>query len=292
MRLLVTGASGLLGGRLALLLAGRHTVVAGRHTAAAPIGLETLPLDLCSHDSLASALATARPEVVVHTAACADVDVCEREPETARLLNTLATERLAALCRQRGCRLIALSTDLVLTGDRAMSDESVAAAPILEYGRSKRTAEEVVIGASSDFAVLRVALVLGRGYGPRATASEGIAWALCGGRRVRLFSDQYRTPVDPESLANAIGRIVDGRGAGLFQLGGPERLSRYDLGLRVAQALGLDAGLIESAEQRHQPVGVIRPADCSMDCSRARRELGWEPRPLEEAIRESRRSPE
>lgn len=291
MRILVTGASGLLGGRLAQLLAGRHAVVAARHTASTPLGLETAPLDLRSEDSLAAALAAARPDVVVHAAACADVDICEREPETARLLNALATERLASLCRERGCRLIALSTDLVLTGDRAMSDESVAASPILEYGRSKRLAERAVLAASVDFAVTRVALVLGRGYGPRSTASEGIAWALRAGERVRLFTDQFRTPVDPESVAEAIGRIAEGRGSGLFHLGGPERLSRYDLGLRVARALGLDPGLIDAAEQSRQ-LGVLRPADCSMDCSRASRDLGWEPRPLDGAIRESRQSPE
>lgn len=291
MRILVTGASGLLGGRLAQLLARRHAVTAARHTAATPLGLETAPLDLRSEDSVVAALAAARPDVVVHAAACADVDMCEREPEMARLLNALATERLASLCRERGCRLIALSTDLVLTGDRAMSDESVAASPILEYGRSKRLAEQAVLAASVEFAVARVALVLGRGYGPRSTASEGIASALGAGDRVRLFTDQFRTPVDPESVAEAIGRIAEGRGSGLFHLGGPERLSRCDLGLRVARVLGLDPGLIDAAEQRRQPVGVLRSADCSMDCSRARRELGWEPRPLDEAIRESRLSP-
>lgn len=253
--------------------------------------METVPLELGSPESMAAAMAAVRPEAVVHSAACADADVCEREPETARLLNVVATERLAALCRERGARMIAVSTDLVLSGERALTDESVAARPILEYGRSKLAAEQAVLSASPDFAVVRMALVQGRGFGPRATASEGVAWALRGGKRARLFVDQFRTPVDPESVADAIGRILEGRGSGLFHLGGPERLSRHELGLRTARALGLDAGLIDAVEQARQPVGLLRPADCSMDSSRARRELGWEPRPLDAALRESRLSP-
>lgn len=291
MRILLSGASGLLGGRLAELLGRRHEVVAARHAAAPPAGMETVPLELGASESMATALSSVRPDAVVHAAACADADVCEREPETARLLNSAATERLAALCRERGARMVALSTDLVLSGERALTDESAAARPILEYGRSKLAAETAVLAASPDFAVVRIALVHGRGFGPRATASEGVAWALRAGKRARLFVDQYRTPVDPESVADAIVRILEGRGSGLFHLGGPERLSRHELGLRVARVLGLDAGLIDAVEQARQPVGFLRPADCSMDSSRAWRELGWQPRPLDLALRESRLSP-
>jgi len=290
-RILITGASGLLGGRLAELLAQRHSVVAASHVAQTPSGMESVSVDLRSADSMDAALASARPDAVVHSAACADADLCEREPETARALNAMATEHLAGLCVERGARLIAVSTDLVLSGERALSDESVAARPILEDGRSKRRGEDAVLAASPDFVVARVALVVGQGFGPRVTASEGVAWALRVGRRPRLFSDQFRTPVDPESVVDAIARILEGRGAGLFHLGGPERLSRHALGLRTARALDLDASLIDAALQAREPVGFLRPADCSMDSSRARRELGWQPRPLDEALRESRLPP-
>ena len=291
MRILISGASGLLGGRLAQLLSRRHDVIAGRHVGATPDGLESVSLDLRSRDSLARALAASRAEAVLHSAACADADLCEREPDTARELNRVATETFAGLCVERRVRLIALSTDLVLSGERALSGEAQPAAPILEYGRSKLAAEQAVLRASPDFAVLRVALVLGRGFGPRATASEGLLWAWRAGRRTRLFTDQFRTPVDAESVADASARVLEGRGSGLFQIGGSERLNRYELGVRTAAALGMDAGLIDAARQAEQPIGLPRPADCSMDVGRAQRELSWQPRPLDRALRESRQAP-
>lgn len=291
MRLLITGASGLLGGRLAELLAARFEVTAARHEADPPEGLATLPLDLASEASLAQALAEARPEAVLHAAACADADVCERDAGRARRLNVEASERLAQLCRERGARLLALSTDLVLDGARAFSDESSDPAPILEYGRSKLAGERAVLGASPDFAVLRVALVHGRGFGPRSTASEGILWALGAGRRPRLFTDQHRTPIDPESLADAVARVLERGAAGLFHVGGPERVSRHELGVRTLRAFGLDAAALEAIAQSERPIGARRPADCSLDSTRARAELGWTPRPLDLALRESRPSP-
>jgi len=183
-------------------------------------------------------------------------------------------------------RLIALSTDLVLGGERAPASEEERPRPLLHYGRTKLEAEDAVLAASGDAVVLRVALVVGRGFGPRTTASEGVAAALAAGRRPRLFLDQYRTPIDPESIADAIARVLDRKASGRFHVGGAERLSRYELGQRVARVLGLPAN-IEGTSQAEQ--GVPRPAEASMDSSRARRELGWEPRPLDDAIRDGRR---
>jgi len=285
-RVLVTGASGLLGGRLAELLASSHDVIAMRHHTPVPAGLATIDADLLDFDALERAVETPRLDAVLHSAALADADRCEAEPDLARRCNVEASAEIARLCHARGLRLVALSTDLVLGGDVAFSVEDPPARPVLVYGRTKRDAEEAILDESPHAAVLRVALVIGRGYGPRTTASESVAAALVAGRRPRLFDDQYRTPIDPQSVADAVRRVLEGSAAGRFHLGGAERLSRYELGQRVAQVLGL-RGPLERVSQASQ--SVLRPADASLDSSRARRELGWIPRPLDEAIRDGRR---
>jgi dTDP-4-dehydrorhamnose reductase len=289
-RILVTGASGLLGGRLAALLAASHEVIAMRHRAPVPEGLREVAGDLLDTPSLDGAVEAARADVVVHAAAEADADRCQADPDRARRCNVDATVALARACRARGARLIAVSTDLVLPGDRAMTAEDSAATPILVYGQTKLEAEEVVLAEAPGSAVLRIALVLGRGFGPRSTASEAIAAQVAAGRRLRLFTDQYRTPVDPESIADAILRLLERSFSGRLHLGGSERLSRYELGMRVARVLGLETRGIEAARQAEEAPGVRRPVDTSLDTTRARRELGWVPRPLDDAIRESRRA--
>jgi dTDP-4-dehydrorhamnose reductase len=283
---LVTGAGGLLGGRLASALAARLAVTCARHRGPAPTGLPSVDLELQSTGSIDRALDQARPDGIVHAAALADADACEREPSTAAAVNLDASAFLARRARAKGMRLVFISTDLVLRGDRPSSGESAPAQPILVYGRTKLAGEEAVLAEGG--VVARVTLVVGGGFGPRRTASEAVADALRAGRRLRLFTDQYRTPVDALSVADAIARLLSGPAAGRFHLGGPERLSRHDLGLRVARVLGLDPAPIEAVSQAASPIGAVRPADVSLDSSRARDELGWTPRPLDDAIRDGR----
>jgi dTDP-4-dehydrorhamnose reductase len=285
-RLLVTGAAGLLGGRLAAILAVSHDVIALRHQAAVPAGLAAVDADILDPGTMDRAFESARPDAVLHSAALADADRCEREPDLARRCNVEASAEIARRCGQRGLRLVALSTDLVLGGERAFFSEEERPRPLLHYGRTKLEAEDAVLAESPDAVVLRIALVIGRGYGPRTTATESLAAALAAGGRPRLFHDQYRTPIDPESIADAVARVLDGTAAGRFHLGGAERLSRYELGQRVAQVLRLPAHF-ERTSQAAQD--VRRPAEASLDSSRARRELGWEPRALDDAIRDGRR---
>lgn len=289
---LLTGASGLLGGRLASLLAsGGLTVVAARHHAPAPRALPSVPLDLMSQPSLTAALDRVRPQTVLHCAAQADPDRCQREPALAQALNVDASARLARDCHRRGLRLVALSTDLVFPGNRPYWRETDAPRPLLVYAQTKLEGERAVLNEAPEAAVARVALVCGRGFGPRSTASETIAWRLRTGQPVRLFTDQYRTPVDPDSVAQAVGVLMRGVACGVFHLGGPERVSRHQLGLRVAQLLGLPAELIEAVTQAALPAAP-RPADVSLASQRARQELGYAPRSLDEAILAGRLAPE
>lgn len=290
--ILVTGASGLLGGRLACLLAaGGFRVVAAQHNAPAPRDLPSVPLDLTSPGSLAAALDRVRPQAVLHCAAQADPDRCQREPALAQALNVDASARLAHLCHRRGLRLVALSTDLVFAGDRPHWRETDAPRPLLVYAQTKLEGERATLAEAPEAAVARVALVYGRGFGRRGTASETIAWRLRTGQPVRLFTDQYRTPVDPDSVAQVVAALLESGVAGVFHLGGPERVSRHQLGLRVARLLGLPAERIEAVTQA-EGAAVARPADVSLAIDRARQELGYAPRSLDEAILDGRLAPD
>jgi dTDP-4-dehydrorhamnose reductase len=288
LRVLVTGASGLVGGRVATLLT-RHgfQVVAGQHLSKPPPGLDCVPLDLSSVTSMADALDSGRVDAVLHSATFGNAEECERRPAAAQALNVMATGRLASLCRSRSLRLVALSTDQVLAGDRAWAPETEPARPLMVYGRTKREGEEATLAAHPEAAVVRLPLMVGRGYGARGTASETILWALRAGRQVRLYEDEFRTPLDPESAAAALALLLRGRGAGVFHVAGPERTSRLELGRRVAEIFGLSSSLLDPAP-RSTHVGPPRPADVSLDSTRARTELGFVPRPLHESIAESR----
>jgi dTDP-4-dehydrorhamnose reductase len=287
-RILITGAGGLLGGRLCELLAREHDVAGVIRRQGAPAGIRSRAADLSDEAAVAELLRLERPDAAIHAAALADADICEREPDRARRDNVVATTLLASACGRTGVRFIAISTDLVFDGTRALSDETIAPAPRMEYGRSKLEAEVATEATCPGAVILRVGLVCGRGHGPRRTASEALAFRLGRGEPVTLYEDEWRTPLGSDSAAHAVSAVLKRPNVkGIFHIAGAERLSRVQLGERVAAVLGLDASLIRRAPQRsHQ--GAPRPADVSLDISRARSELAWMPGALDDAIRAGR----
>lgn len=288
MRIVITGAGGLLGGRLATLLAAEHQITGAVRTQPAPEGIHSATADLAQADDVRLLLDRTQPEAVIHCAALADAEICEQDPARAQRDNGTATLTLARACAVQGARLICVSTDLVFGGGAPFSDEVSPTEPVMEYGRSKLRAEAATFEAGRSAVIVRVALVQGRGFGPRRTASESIAHRLRQGAAVTLYEDEWRTPIDPESVASAVRAILARPEiGGVFHLGGPERLSRLELGRRVAVLLGLDVSLVRSRPQAsHQ--GAPRPKDVSLDITKAGAELGWRPRPIEVAIREGR----
>jgi dTDP-4-dehydrorhamnose reductase len=287
-RILVTGGSGLLGGRLLELLTG-HQLVALRHRGEPPGGSERIDGDLARPGEAARLIREARAEAVVHAAALADVDACEADPAAALSLNARLPGELGRAAAAAGVRVVSISTDLVFDGSRAHWPPEAEARPLMRYGATKRAGERALLAAQPAAAVLRVALLVGRGCGRRASASEGLARAVRRGARPRLFTDQFRTPIDPESVAEAISRLLTSPGArGLFHAGGSERLSRYELGRRAAAAQGFDPDRLIPVPQAAAAPEVPRPLDASLDSSRLERELGWRARPLDTALRESR----
>lgn len=290
--MLVTGAGGLLGGALCEALAPSREVWAGVHHAAPPPGFPSVVMDLERPETLAAAQQASRAAVVLHCAALADADACERDPARARALNVDASAALADACARSGVRLALISTDLVFGPERGLPprDEADPARALSVYGATKLEAEQIALRTPGN-AVFRVALVSGRGHGPRGSATEGLAWALRAGRPLRLFRDQFRTPVDPVSLARLLSAWAASGHDGLFHAGGPERVSRLELGHRVATVLGLPTAGLEAVDQDDTLAAAVRPREAAMDSARATRLLGYVPEALDAAIRAGRTAP-
>lgn len=286
-RLLLTGASGLLGGYLLEQVRGRAGVVAwSGSTAAVRAGVAMLPIDLTDLSAVERSFRDAAPAVVIHAAAMAGVADCARDPRRARRVNTEATATLARLCTAAGARLLLVSTDLVFDGEQAPYAEGAVPRPLSVYGRSKADAEAAVL-ARTGHAVARLSLLYGPSLGDRPGFFDLQLRALRGDA-LALFADEWRTPLDLPTAALALLRLVESEATGLFHIGGPERMSRLEMGQRLARALGGDVGVFRPARRSDAP-GEPRPADTSLDSTRWRARFPDLPRPrFEEALRSFR----
>lgn len=269
MRILVTGASGFLGRALALRLARAHEVIGTCLSVSVRIpGCALRPLDLRDPASAAALVRELRPEAVVHLAALSNAEACARAPEDAVRVNVDGTEAVARACAGVGARLLFMSTDLVYDGERPPYREGDEPKPLNLYARTKLEGEARVRGLCPDAWVLRLAL----GYGWKTAGSRGftdyVYGSLTEGRKVRLFTDQIRTPTFLGDATAMIQALVERGGpGGTLHLAGPERASRLRFGEVLCEVFGFDPGLLEPVRMEDVPSPAPRPRDCSLDGS-------------------------
>ena len=157
MRILVTGASGLLGLNFSLLAASKHTILGIDRDKLAGTPFELYRTDLLEPHAVPRMLDTLSPEAIIHTAANADVDSCESDPQGARRLNAELPGELAQACARRGIRLIHISTDAVFDGTKTENyTESDPPNPLGVYAQSKLQGERNVLSANPQACVARV----------------------------------------------------------------------------------------------------------------------------------------
>lgn len=273
-KILISGGTGFLGGHL-IQKAGRCWDTHGTFFQTEPTqaGAGWHGLDLHDLRSIADLLRRLRPKVVIHTAALANLDYCERHPDQADAINCRATETLARICAQDSIRLIFISTDMVYDGARGNYLESDAAMPISVYGRSKVAAESALAQQGGNFVVARVALNYGRPAAHGTSFSEWLDQRLRSGQKVPLFTDQFRSPILVANLADLLLELADNDFVGTVNLGGPERIDRYAFGQKYCQIFGLDSTLLQPLAMASLPQDAPRPRDVSMNTARAQQLL-------------------
>jgi dTDP-4-dehydrorhamnose reductase len=271
MRILLTGASSQIGGYfLREIATERMPVVAWSGSRTGRLfGVELQPVDLADTEPVHAAFRRAAPTVVIHAGAIAAVAECRRNPERAYQVNTQGTALLADLAHEAGARMLFLSTDLVFDGEKGGYREEDQPAPLSVYGRTKAAAEQAVLAVPRGL-VLRVSLLFGPGIVGRPYFFDEQVTALREGRTLTLFSDEWRTPLSLATAARALRALVDSDIVGILHLGGPERMSRLEMGQRLAAYLGVDASAIQAVLRTSVPAAEPRPCDTSLDSSRWR----------------------
>ena len=264
-RVLVTGATGLLGPYLAEAAAALGPVVtSGRR------GGER-PCDLTDGEAVAGLVKEVGPGVVLHAAAMTDVDGCQADPEMADRVNRGAVETLAR-CLAPAARLIMISTDQVYPDTPGPHGEGEAA-PVNAYGRSKLAGERAALERNNTL-VARTNL-----FGPsrtpaRASLSDFVAERLAAGEPLTLFEDVLFSPLHMATLGALTVECAEAGLTGIFNLASREGMSKLHFGLAVAKRLGLStasarAGLAADIGKR-----APRPSDLRMDVTRIEEALG------------------
>ncbi len=273
-KLLITGGSGFVGGHVVNLAAGKWEVHATYHDAPFTFpGVHTFPLDLADESETENTFGKIGPDVVIHTAARSNMDLSQTDPDRTFAINEKATRVIARLSRNMGFRLVFTSTDMVFDGEKGRYRENDVANPISVYGEAKWKAEEAIRDTAENYAIARVALVYGTPVTGSNSFSEKIMEKLRQGMEVPLFTDQIRSPILVETLAEALLELAESDYRGAIHLGGEDRVDRYTFGLFLCDIAGLSRFMLKPVVMSDMTQTAPRPRDTSFDISLAKKIL-------------------
>ncbi|MEW6649576.1 MAG: SDR family oxidoreductase [Chloroflexota bacterium] len=274
MKILVTGASGLLGLNFALQFHAVHQISGVvHHNPLKQAPFEQITADLSDADALARVLQQTQPEVVLHCAALANVDACERQPEYAMRVNRDLPAALAKAALRDGFHLVHLSTDAVFDGQRGDYREDDPPNPLGAYARSKLAAEQAVLEACPQALVARVNFY-GWSLSGRRSLGEFFYTNLKNSQPVKGFTDVFFCPLEATLLAEVLLRLAELRASGIYHVVSSQCLSKYEFGLAIARAFGLDGDLIAPVSVREGGLVAQRSPNLRLRTDKLRAALG------------------
>ncbi len=283
MKILVTGAAGQIGHRVALYLAARHHVVAAVRAGGIP-GIECVTMDIAEPLSVRVAVDHVMPDAVVHCAAMTNADECERDHALCRRVNVDGARALAEESARVGARMVYVSTDLVFDGRKGEYAESDTPNPLSYYAETKLEGERITAATMADCAIARTAIVFGKGGIPPRGFACWLVEALRTGKKVRLYTDQFRSHFYLGDCAAAIGLMLEHKLTGLYHLSPGRKESRHAFGMALAEKLGLDRSLIEAISMDDAAMDAKRPKDCSLANTKFVAATGFEPMALGKSL--------
>jgi dTDP-4-dehydrorhamnose reductase len=268
-KLLITGASGFLGWNLCQVARSQWETHGLYYQHAIEIAdIQLHQVDLTDSELVTATIDRIAPDAIVHTAAASSPNFCQQQPQLSHQINVTASQTLAQICATAKIPLVFTSTDLVFDGTHAPYLETAPVAPLNIYGEQKVAAERAILATCDRAVICRMPLMFGNV--PLTATSFIQPWfkALRERQQLQLFVDEFRTPVSGTTAAKGLLMALAAP-PGILNLGGGERISRYEFGLLMAEVFGFDRSLLSPISQQDLVMAAPRAADVSLDSTKA-----------------------
>lgn len=292
MKILVTGATGMLGYDLCKVLAEKNNIIGlsrGKQSVRGGLpSLDFVRADITDKKDLTDIILKHKPDLIIHSAAIADVDFCELNPDAAFKVNTEGTGNVAEAAKKTDSYLIYVSTDYVFDGTKSSPyTEDDNPKPISVYGKSKFEAEQYIQAHAKNYSIIRSAWM----FGPAGkNFVDAILESAGKNKKVRAISDKYGSPTYTLDLAGAVSDLVDKIAvrkvaSGVYHITNAGICSRYQFAKEILEYVNIQAEVIAiSAGDAAGP--ALRPKMSALDNSKIKKVLGYGLRHYREACKD------
>ena len=286
MKILITGGSGLLGQYLNIELAKENEIITLYHEHSGNCSeFNSLNVDIKDFNKVRGVIQEFKPDTIIHAAAISTPQLSENlSAKEVYKTNVNATKIIAEECERNKIKLIYLSTDLVYAGYRgSMLAENSKLIPVSLYAETKLMGETKIQEIFDDYIILRTALLFGFGLNKSKCHFHEMYKNLKENRNVKLFTDQYRTPLSLIDASEIISSLTNLEiKEEIINFGGKERVSRFELGEILCDSGNLNKSLLEKITMDDIP-GLPKVEDVSMNTDKLK-SFGVNQKGIEESI--------
>jgi len=251
MKVLITGAAGVVGGCWIRHAVGRYNVI-GVDLVAEPALKQ---LDMREEDQTVALVHEVQPDVLLHFAANKNILYCEHHPDAAHDTNVMITQHLVKACLGRTVHFVFLSSDYVFGAEDRFWRETDAPCPSTQYGRGKAESEAMIRKLIPNFAIVRTAGL----YGFPNDFIDTVRGILAQEKSFPAYTNIINNPTYIKDLFFMLDIIISKRREGVFHCVGPESLTRFQYARQIAEVYGLDADMIlperlDLSKDLHPPI--------------------------------------
>jgi dTDP-4-dehydrorhamnose reductase len=275
MRLLVTGASGLLGLNLSLVASRQgHAVTGLVHSRDLQhVPFEVRQVDLLDMDRTLDTIKASEPDAIIHCAAIASINAAEKNPDLSLQLNGAVPGELAGAAACWKIPFLHISTDAVFDGQQGGYRETDPTHPLSIYARTKLAGEQAVLAANPDAIIARTVFYGWSLSGTRSLA-EFFFNNLRDGNPINGFEDILFCPLYVETLAESLLEMLAANLSGIYHVVGSESLSKFEFGQRLANRFGFNADLIAPIRAADLDRGAPRSSKLTLSNEKLQADLG------------------
>lgn len=241
MRILITGADGMLGeSLLSQLKKKEHILFAFSHTKKTK---DVTPLEITNHEQVTKVITTNKPDIIIHLAALTNVDYCESHQEEAFKVNFEATKNIVSICKKENIHLYFLSTGAVFSGEKKTPYiENDVCCPVNVYGETKLKAEEEIKKLSS-YCIIRTGWLIGGGDKDTKFVSLILSQLKNKVPFIRAVSDIYGSPTLTFDLAETMIKLIERKAQGTLHVVNRGMATRFDISKKILEILKSDTKL-------------------------------------------------
>jgi dTDP-4-dehydrorhamnose reductase len=257
MKILVTGAAGMLGSALCPALMQRRHKVFATDLATVDEGIEYL--DVRGYEQIEEFVDRVKPDMVMHLAAETDVDKCELEPDHAFLTNTIGTQNVSLVCQKRSIVMVYISTIGVFYGDKPEPyTEFDTPNPINVYGRSKLEGEKIVQSLLNRYYIVRAGWMVGGGPKRDKKFVGKIIKRMNDTTVLKAVNDKIGSPTYTVDFSRCLTNLIETGYYGLYHCTNKGYGSRFDVAKKIVDFLGRSDVTVEPVSSAYFPLPAAR----------------------------------